>query len=733
MSATNKDTLSADVWGGLAAMLVALPSAIAFGVAIYAPLGAESAAIGAMAGMVGAVLLGVINPLLGGTQRLISAPCAPAAAVMGALVAELAKEREPTAVLLMMTAVALLSGLLQIAYGVLGGGKVIKYIPYPAVSGFLSGVAVLIFVKQLPGLLGVGGGKGLLSALSTPEAFRMPSIVVGLVTIGGVFLAPKLVKAVPAAIVGLGAGVLAYFALSLHDPSLRSLADNPLVVGRVEVSFGSLLSGMQQRGSALAGFQPADVASLMVPALTLSALLSIDTMKTGVIVDAMTRSRSDSNKELRAQGIGNVATALFGGVPGAGTMGATLINVTSGGKTRLSGVLEGVFCLVAFVALRSVVAWIPIAALSGILIVIAIRMLDTKSLRLLKNRSTLLDFGVIATVVLVAVSVGLIQASAVGFGLATLLFAREHMSASVVRRRVSGRQLSSKQRRVPEEVALLETHGARTTVCELQGNLFFGTTDQLFSELAEDLRLQQFIVLDMRRVHSVDFTAARLLDQMDQQLEEHGGHLLLSGIPAALPTGRDIRAYLADLQIGKDSGGIEMFDDLDAALEWVEDQILETHMPARRRSASALDLAGIDLFDDLERHGLLEAVSDCIDARSFQAGDTIFAQGDRGDELFVIRRGTVRILLPLEAGRTLHVASFGRNNFFGEMAFLDRGIRSAAAIALTEAELFVLSRGRFDKLSREQPVVGVKVFARLARALALRLRHTDAEVAALQD
>jgi SulP family sulfate permease len=727
-----KDTLTADVWGGLAAMLVALPSAIAFGVAIYAPLGPESAALGAMAGMVGAVLLGVINPLLGGTQRLISAPCAPAAAVMGALAAELVKDREPTAALLMMTAVALLSGLLQVGYGVVGGGRVIKYIPYPAVSGFLSGVAVLIFVKQLPGLLGVSSGKGLLATLGAPEAFRMPSVVVGLVTIAGVFLAPKLIRGVPAPIVGLAAGVAAYFALSLQNPALRTIADNPLVVGRVEVSLGSLSSGMQQRGSALAGFQLADVASLLVPALTLSALLSIDTLKTGVIVDAMTRSRSDSNKELRAQGVGNVVTALFGGVPGAGTMGATLVNVTSGGKTRLSGVLEGVFCLVAFVALRSVVAWIPIAALSGILIVIAIRMLDTKSFRLLKNRSTLPDFAVIATVVLVAVSVGLIQASAVGFGLAILLFAREHMSASVMRRRVSGHQLSSKQRRMPQEVELLEAHGSQTTVCELQGNLFFGTTDQLFSELAEDLKEKRFIVLDMRRVHSVDFTAARLLDQMDVQLEEHGGHLVLSGIPAALPTGRDIRAYLADLQIGKDSGGIEMFDDLDAALEWVEDQILEKTMPERRASASALDLAGLDLFDDLERHGLLDEVSDCVEARSFQAGDTIFDKGDTGDELFVIRRGSVRILLPLEAGRTLHVASFGRNNFFGEMAFLDRGTRSARAIALTDTELFVLSRARFDELSRKKPVVGVKVFARLARALALRLRRTDAEVTALQ-
>ena len=728
-----RGNLIADIWGGLAAMLVAFPSAIAFGVAIYAPLGTESAAAGAMAGMLGAVLLGVINPVLGGTQRLISAPCAPAAAVMGALAAELVRDREPTAVLLMMTAVALFSGLLQVAYGALGGGKVIKYIPYPAVSGFLSGVAVLIFVKQLPGLLGVTPARGLLDAVSAPESWRTESIVVGLTTIAGVFLAPKITKAVPAAILGIAAGVAAYFALSFNDPSMRSLADNSLVVGRVDVSFDSLMTGMQERGSALLGFRAADVGFLIVPALTLSALLSIDTMKTGVIVDAMTRSRSNSNKELRAQGIGNFVTAIFGGVPGAGTMGPTLINVTSGGKTRLSGALEGLFCLVALIALRGVVAWIPIAALSGILIVIAIRMVDTKSFRLLKNRSTLLDFGVIATVVAVAVSVGLIHASAVGFGLATLLFAREHMSAEVVRRKLAGGQLSSKQRRVPAELSVLKEHADCTVVCELQGNLFFGTTDQLFTELAEDLKTKEYVVLDLRRVHSVDFTAARLLDQMDVQLEDHGGRLILSGIPANLPTGRDIRAYLADLQIGKDSGGIEMFDDLDAALEWVEDHILEANLKEKYTSAAALDLNEIDLFEDLERHGLLSTVAECIEAHSYKAGDVICAQGDEGDSFFVIRRGTVRILLHLDGDRTMHVASFGRNNFFGEMSFLDHQARSADAIALTDVELYCLSRKRFDALSRQQPIVGVKVFARLARSLALRLRNTDAEVSALQE
>lgn len=727
-----KDTVVADVWAGMAAMLVALPSSIAFGVAIYAPLGTDATALGAVAGMVGAVLLGAINPILGGTQRLISAPCAPAAAVMGALAAELARDREPATVLLMMTAVALLSGLLQVTYGVIGGGKVIKYIPYPVVSGFMSGVAVLIFVKQLPGLLGVSGAN-LLSVVGDPQQWRLASVVVGLATIAGVFLAPKLTKSVPAAIIGLGIGVGVYFALSFREPALRSLSDNPLVVGRVEVSLGSLFTGISERGSALSRFQASDLTFLLVPALTLSALLSIDTLKTGVIVDALTRTRSNSNKELRAQGIGNLVTAVFGGVPGAGTMGPTLINVTSGAKTRLSGILEGSFCLLALIALRPMVAWIPIASLSGILIVIAIRMLDVKSFRLLKTKSTALDFVVVAVVVVVAVTIGLIQASAVGFALAIFLFAREHMAASVVRRKSTGRQHASKQRRVAEEAAILEAQGDSICVCELQGNLFFGTTDQLFTELAEDLKTRQFVVLDLRRVDSVDFTGARLLDQMDQRLEEHKGRLILAGVPAALPSGRDLRTYLAALQIGKDSGGIEMFEDLDSALEWVEDKVLEAHMPEKRTSAAAMALRQLDLFDDLERHGLLDTVEACVESRSYKAGDTVFQKGDAGDELFVIRRGTVRILLPTNGGHPIHLASFGRNDFFGEMAFLDRGKRSADAVALTDSELFVLSRARLDKLSRDQPIVGVKVFARLARALALRLRRTDAEVSALHE
>lgn len=723
---------SADALAGLAAALVALPSSIAFGVAIYAPLGADATALGAVAGMLGAVLLGVINPLLGGTQRLISAPCAPAAAVMGALSGELARGHELPVVLLSLTAVGLLCGVLQVGLGLLGGGKVIKYIPYPVVAGFMTGVAVLIFVKQLPGLLGATPGQSLLLALGSPGQWRMPSLVVGAVTILAILAAPRLTRAVPPAIIGLLSGGAAYFALTRFDPTLAELTGNSLVVGAMDASLGSLLSGAAVRGAALSRFTAADAAALIVPALTLSALLSIDTLKTGVIVDTLTRSRSDSNKELRAQGVGNIVSAVLGGAPGAGTMGPTLINVTSGARTRLSSVLEGGFGLAAFLALPRVIAWIPLAALSGILLVIAARMVDLKLLRLVKRRSTLLDFGVVLAVVVIAVTVGLVQASVSGFGLAILLFAREQMAASVLRRKVLGNQIFSKQRRLEDERAALMEHGARTTVCELQGNLFFGTTDRLFAELAGDLDTQDWLLLDLRRVQGVDFTAARLLDQMDVRLEEHGGHLVLAGVPESLPTGQDVRSYFSDLGIGENSGGIEQFDDLDAALEWIEDRVLERALPDRPPRGARLDVGQIPLFADIEQDDALARVAAHLEERSYRAGESIFSVRDPGDELFVIRKGTVRILLPAEGDKSVHLASFGRGDFFGDMAFFDRGERSADAVALTDVDVFVLSRSRINELSRAHPVLGATLFARLARALALRLRRADAEIATLQ-
>ncbi len=719
--------LAGELWGGFAAMLVALPSSIAYGVAVYALLGPAYIGHGVRTGIVGAIVLGLVASAFGGAPRLISAPCAPAGAVLASLAAGLLAATggpvAPERIVVLLALVAVLSGALQLVYGLAGGGRLIKYIPYPVVSGYLSGVGVLIFLSQLPKFLGLPGKH-----LAAPALWSWPAMVVGTVTIAGVLLAPRLTKAIPATILGLAAGVLAYFGVGLVRPELLTLAGNPLVIGPIGGGDGGLFAGLTATWPALAGLHFADLHALAVPALTLSVLLSVDTLKTCVVVDSLTRSRHDSNRTLIGQGAGNLLSACCGGMPGAGTMGATLVSVESGGCTRLSGMLEGAFVLLAALVLGNWLAWVPVAALAGILIVVAVRMFDWGSFHLLRQKSTALDFAVIATVIIVAVAVNLIAAAGAGVGLAMVLFIREQIRGSVIRRKAAGNRISSTQHRLPADQALLEQHGARITVCELQGSLFFGTTDQLRTELAPDLRHCRWLILDLRRVSAMDYTAAHLFAEFATGLAERGGGLLFSRLPAH----RDLREYFAQQGVLGPKAGDRKFETLDDALQYAEDRLLAELRPAGPGDEAPLALAEFDLCREFDADHTLAALEACAAARTYAAGETIFHAGDVSDELLLIRRGIVRIVLPL--GGTYHnLASFGRGNSFGEVAFLDRGTRSANAVATTTTDLFALSRARFDEMSRAQPVIGAMIFSRLARSLALRLRRTDAELRTFYD
>lgn len=727
--------LAGDVWGGLAAMLVALPSSIAYGVAVYGLLGADYVAHGVKAGLLGAIALGIVTALVGGAPRLISAPCAPAAAVLAALVGQMlggSAPVEPGRILALLTLVALMSAILQLGYGLAGGGRLIKFIPYPVVSGYLSAVGAIIFLGQLPKFLGLAHGVSLADGLLAPAHWQGPALVVGTVTIAGVLLAPRLTRTVPAPIIGLAAGVAAYFALGLRQPALLSLAHNPLVIGPVGGGL-ALFSGLAAPWQALTGLQLGDLRDLIVPALTLSILLSVDTLKTGVVVDALTQGRHDSNRTLLAQGAGNVAAVFVGGMAGSGTMGPTLVNVESGGHSRRSGMIEGALMLATALVLGRAIAWVPVAALAGILLVVGVRMIDWGSLLLLRQRETVLDFTVIATVVVVALTTNLIAASGAGVALAIILFLREQVHGSVIRRRLTGRRISSTQHRLPEEQAVLEQHGEELLVCELQGSLFFGTTDQLLTELEEPLRTCRYLILDLRRVQSVDFTAAHLLERFEKDLARRDGWLLFSRVPASLPNGRNLNDYFAKLGMVGARRHVQVCASLDDALIWTEDRILAEHLPAGPGADAPLPLGEFDLLREFATDQTMAPFAPCVTERSYAAGDIIFKGGDPGQELFLVRRGIVRVRLPLKGGGYHNLASFGRGNFFGEMSFLTREARSAEAVATTATDLYVIERTRFDGTARGYPLLGVKMFARLARTLAVRLRRTDIELRAFYE
>ena len=725
-----------DLWGGLAAMLVALPSSIAFGVLVYSAMGNEYVGAGALAGIIGAAALGVIAPVFGRTSGLISAPCAPAAAVLSALVVGLVGDVSgfnPADVLSMMALTVIFSALLQVFYGIIGGGRLIKFVPYTVVSGYMSGVGVIIALGQIPKLFGLDKGTPLIKGLASPELWRWQGLVVGLITIAVMIATPKITRKVPAAILGLLGGVIAYFVLALFSSGLMELQGNPLIIGPIKAS-GSFFGAIADRLTTLFSLNLISIRTILVPALTLSVLLSIDTLKTCVVLDALTRSRHKSDRELIGQGIGNMVSFLTGGIPGAGTMGPTLINVTSGGRTPLSGIIEGVLVVMTLLLLGQLFAWVPIGALAGILLVISYRMFDWRNmLRLLRYPAGRLDFAVIAFVILVAVTVDLIAASGVGIAVAILLFIRDQIRGSVIRRKRGLDQVSSKTSRLDAEREVLNKHGDEAVFCELQGNLFFGTTDQLFTQLETDLRTKRYILLDMRRVQSMDYTAAHLFEQMQAQLEERGGRLLFTGMATGLHDQRDFEGYLAQLGVVRQGGGgIMVSETLDNALEWMEDRILEAYNMAQEDSAQPLELKDFELFRKFDEK-TLKGLAACVTEMSVPQGQKVVSQGDPGDKIYLVRRGSVRILLPLKGSTQYHLATIGQGDFFGELSFIDGSIRSADVEAKVQTDLYVLSRSRLNEQSHADPVFGVQVFARLAQAVGKRLRHTDAELQALEE
>lgn len=727
-----KDKLMGDFWGGLAAMLVALPSAIAFGVTIYSAIGPSYASLGAIAGILGATALGLLAPALGGTNRLITAPCAPAAAVLAAFAIESVHQGIPAVVVvLLLTVLGLLTGVIQIFLGRARVGSFIKYIPYPVVSGYLSGVGLIIIGSQLPSLLGAPEMADLWEAVSSPGLWQWQALAVGAVTMGVMLLAPRVTTVVPAAIIGLLAGVLVYFCIALFDRSLLTATGNPMIIGRLPAEASGLFEAITGRWQEIGELKVSQVASLLLPALTLAVLLSIDTLKTCVVLDTLTRSRHDSNRELIAQGAANIASACIGGMPGAGQMGATMVNMSSGGQTRMSGMIEGVLALLAFVLLGSLVAWIPVASLAGILIIVGFRMIDRSSFSLLKSRFTVFDFLVIAAVVATAVTVSLIAASGIGIALAMLLFIREQLASTIIRRKSHGDVVFARRRRSREEMDLLEEHGDQTVILELQGSLFFGTKDQLYRALEPELSKCTYFILDMRRVQGVDISVAQVLNQIRETIAERNGYLVFADLPQRLPNGRNIEKFFRQMNIITAGDHVKVFSSLDDAQVWVEEQILGIDNRAALEQP-LLELHEMELFRGRKEESL-SALEACLEQRSCTAGEKIYSAGDPGDQLFLIRRGTVRMMLPSEEMEGFHLATYGRGDFFGGLSFLDGHPRGNEAIAQTDTELFVLRREAFEQLGDMHKKLTQNLFEAIAGVLARRLRRGDMELAALRD
>jgi SulP family sulfate permease len=406
-----------------------------------------------------------------------------------------------------------------------------------------------------------------------------------------------------------------------------------------------------------------------------------------------------------------------------------MVNVGSGGRTPLSGIVKGVTVLLIILVLSPLVRWIPLAVLAGTLMVVAVKIVDYNSFRLFKKKSTIESVVVVLIVTVITVTVDLMIAVAIGLIIACLLFVKEHISKSIIRRKYSAERIHSKKVRTQGTMQILEEQGHRVRVYELCDSLFFGTCDKLLAEIEKDTE-SRCIVLDLKRVNTIDLTGAQLIRQIVDRIKEKGNYLLLSYLDIPGDANKErIRNFIEDLDLPDAIGRDHIFPDTDHALEWCEDLLIREVAMETGGKRELTSIADIPVFR-LLTPDQLKKVEQYIKQVSFNKGDIIFKEGDPGNGIYFILSGYVSVFT---GGRSHRLTTFAEGVFFGEMSLFEDLPRSATVRAEIDTELLFISKKDFQQLGVTEPLISTHILAEIAKELSNRLRLTNAEVRALEE
>jgi sulfate permease, SulP family len=502
------NNIKGDLFGGVTAAIVALPLALAFGVASGA---------GAAAGLWGAVLVGLFAALFGGTPTLISEPTGPMTVVFTAVIASLTA-RNPENGLAMAFTVVMLAGIFQIAFGFLKLGRYITQMPYTVISGFMSGIGIILVILQIGPFLGQaipkGGVMGTLNAL--PQLInnaRLPEVILALITLAILWLTPSRVKKIaPPQLIALVIGTV----LSLTLLNGGGGED----IRRI----GELASGFPQLRLPL--FELDDLRVMFVDAAVLGMLGCIDALLTAVIADSITRTEHDSNKELIGQGLGNLVSGLFGGLPGAGATMGTVVNIQAGGRSALSGISRAVILMVVILAFTGVAAQIPQAVLAGIALKVGVDIVDwgfLKRAHLISLKGALIMYLVIALTVLV----DLIAAVGIGVFIANILTI-DKMSALQSKSVKSVSTGDGDLMLADDEKALLDQGKGQVLLFQLNGAMIFGVAKAIGRE-HNAIGECKAVIFDLTEVSHLGVTAALAVENAVEEAIEKGRRVFVVG------------------------------------------------------------------------------------------------------------------------------------------------------------------------------------------------------------
>lgn len=533
------NNIKGDLFGGITAGIVALPLALAFGIQAFGGIDDPAASsMGALAGLVGAALLGFFAALFGGTHSQISGPTGPMTVITASLVsgAWAASGGNISAVLISMALAAIFCGLFQILFGLIKIGKYVRYIPYPVLSGFMSGIGVIIILQQIYPLIGLKSPVLVVDMVGkfpqiVSNGISLTALLLGIGTIAIIELFPLVTKKVPATLVAL---------LVMTIISLFCNLEEKLTIGNIPA--GLPLPFFAKSEISLSGIDWITVIKAsIIPGLTLAGLGSIDTLLTSVVADNITKTKHNSNKELIGQGIGNAVAGLFCGIPGAGATMRTVVNVKSGGRTQISGMTHAALLLAILLGLGSLVKYVPLSVLAGILITVGWGIIDFKGFKDL-FKIPRADAFVLLVVFAMTVFVDLLTAVGIGMVIACVLFMKRAsdlveggystapLSNDDIRKGLPHPGMADFDKNIPwnDEGGIPDELRQHIYIQRLNGPLFFGTItkfQEVMNDVPEDAKI---VIIRMKLVSFMDQSGLYAMETAIKDLQDRGIMVLMT-------------------------------------------------------------------------------------------------------------------------------------------------------------------------------------------------------------
>lgn len=481
-----------DLFGGITAAVVALPLALAFGV---------SSGAGAIAGLYGAIIVGFFAALFGGTPSQISGPTGPMTVVIATVFSDVAANNSTESVSLAFT-VIMLGGIFQILFGIMRLGKYITLMPYTVISGFMSGIGLIIILLQMGPFFGHEASANVVESVSKIPEFVVnanPAAVgLGILTLVIVFLCPaKITRIIPSPLLALVIGTSVAIAIGNYYPDngLRLIGDIPSGLPSIQLPM----------------FDINQLRSILGYGLMLAVLGSIDSLLTSLVADNITHTQHDSDRELIGQGIGNLISGLCGGLPGAGATMRTVINVKSGGKTPISGMVHALVLLIVVLKAGELTANIPHAVLAGILIKVGIDIIDWSFLKR-AHQISLKATGLMYIVLFLTVFVDLITAVAVGVFFANLLTVKSLSDIQSNKVKAITSPDDDTDLNTAERYILKRAKG-KILLFNLSGPMSFGAAKTI-SQRMGIVRKYEVLILDLSDVPLLGVTASLAIENM---------------------------------------------------------------------------------------------------------------------------------------------------------------------------------------------------------------------------